>query len=125
MRAYAQSACARAGLRSELELEEPSAELPRETAIALFRVVEEGLTNTIRHAGARSVRLCFADRPDACRLLLHDDGCGFDIRPTDLHPRPGLLAIRERVRALGGSLEIESSPETGTTLRVSVPRPRG
>jgi signal transduction histidine kinase len=121
LRAYVDSACAKAGLRAQLALPEDIAPLPRDTAIALFRIVQEGVTNTIRHAGARSVALRFAVESGACRITLSDDGSGFDAADPEFSSSHGITGMRQRVRALGGQFDIESTPGSGTTLRVSIP----
>lgn len=122
LRAYVDSTCTKAGLRADLTLPEDGAPMPKETAIALFRIVQEGVTNTIRHAAARSVTLRFALEGDACHFTLSDDGCGFDAADPKFRWSHGLMGMRQRVRALGGQFEIDSAPGAGTTLRVAVPR---
>ena len=121
LRAYVESACAKAGLHAELTLSEDGAPLPKETAIALFRIVQEGVTNIIRHAGAQSVTLRFFMESNACRFTLSDDGHGFDAADPKFRWSHGIMGMRQRVRALGGQFEIESAPDAGATLRVSVP----
>ena len=121
LRAYLESACAKAGLSASLALPENDATMPRETAIALFRIVQEGVTNIIRHAAARSVTLRFELEGDTCRLTLCDDGCGFDVADSRFRWSHGIMGMRQRVRALGGRLELESAAGAGTTLRVTVP----
>jgi signal transduction histidine kinase len=122
LRAYVDSACAKAGLRASLALPEDGGAMPKDTAIALFRIVQEGMTNIIRHAGARSVTLRFDLERDACRFTLSDDGRGFDAADPRFRWSHGLMGMRQRVRALGGQFQIESAPGAGTTLRVSIPR---
>ncbi|MGA7540458.1 MAG: sensor histidine kinase [Steroidobacteraceae bacterium] len=122
LRAYVESACAKAGLRVDIALPEDGASLPKDTAIALFRIVQEGLTNIVRHAGARSVTLRFTMDGESCRFTLRDDGGGFDAAAPEFRWSHGITGMRQRVRALSGQFEIESTPGAGTTLRVSVPR---
>ena len=122
LRAYVDSACAKAGLRVELALPEDGATMPKQTAIALFRIVQEGVTNIIRHARAGSVTLLFILEPDACRIALSDDGRGFDAADPKFRWSHGITGMRQRVRALGGQFDLESAPGAGTTLRVSIPR---
>jgi signal transduction histidine kinase len=122
LRAYVDSACAKAGLRADLTLPEDCGPMAKETAIALFRIVQEGITNIIRHAGARSVTLELAVERDACRFTLRDDGRGFDAVDPKFRWSHGIMGMRQRVRALGGQFLIESAPGTGTTLRVDIPR---
>ena len=121
LRAYVESACAKAGLRAELALPEDVPPLTKDTEIALFRIVQEGIGNVIRHAGARSVTLRFALEQAACRITLSDDGAGFDAN-LEIHGSHGIAGMRQRVRALGGQFAIESTPDAGTTLRITVPR---
>jgi len=122
LRAYVDSACAKAGLRTELALPVDAAPMAKDTAIALFRIVQEGVTNVIRHASARSVALRFALESDAYRITLSDDGSGFDAADPKFRWSHGITGMRQRVRALGGQFDIQSTPGTGTTLRVTVPR---
>ena len=122
LRAYVESACAKAGLRADLTLPDDGAPMPKEIAIALFRIVQEGVTNIIRHANARCITLrCDLER-DACRFTLNDDGRGFDAADPKFRWSHGLMGMRQRVRALGGQFEIESTPGSGTTVRVSIPK---
>ena len=121
LRAYVDSACAKAGLRADLQLPEDGTPMPKETAIALFRIVQEGITNIIRHAGAHSVTLRFELDRAVCRFTLSDDGRGFDAADPRFRWSHGLMGMRQRVRALGGRVEIESTPGAGTILRISVP----
>ena len=89
----------------------------------LLRVAQEALSNALRHARARSVRVLLELRPLAVRMVVSDDGVGFD--PGDRHVRAthlGLTSMRERARDLGGSLEIVSTPGAGTEVRLEVPR---
>lgn len=122
LRAYVDAACAKAGLRTQLELPDDGAPMPKETAIALFRIAQEGVTNIIRHAGARSVTLIFVVERDVCRLSLSDDGCGFEAADPKFRWSHGITGMRQRVRTLSGQFEIESTPGSGTTLRVTIPR---
>jgi signal transduction histidine kinase len=122
LRTYVDAACSRAGLRVDMELAEEAQTLPRETAIALFRVVQEGLTNTIRHGAARHVRLVMIAQPRGFAVTLADDGCGFDPGRELVGGKTfGLMGMRQRVRSFGGSLAIDSAAGRGTTLRVEIP----
>ena len=120
LRAYVDSACAKAGLRAELALPEDGAPMPKQTAIALFRIVQEGVTNIIRHAGAQVVTLRFTLEGEACRIILTDDGRGFDAADPKFRWSHGITGMRQRVRGLGGQFDLESAPGAGTTLRVSI-----
>jgi two-component system sensor histidine kinase DegS len=127
LRTFVDAACIKAGLQVQIELAEEAQALPRDTAITVFRIVQEGLTNIIRHGAATHVRLVMTCGPRGFALLLSDDGCGFE--PAATRQTFGLMGMRQRVSSFGGSLVIESATGTGTTLRVEVPAqglpPRG
>ena len=92
-------------------------------AIALFRIVQESLNNILRHAAAHHVHITLGSLDQELHLLVEDDGRGFDAEAVDHTAHFGLLGIAERVMALGGSLEIDSSPGAGARLSVSLPLP--
>ncbi|HSU14820.1 PAS domain S-box protein [Longimicrobium sp.] len=100
-----------------------------EIETTLFRAVQEGLTNVARHAGAGAVNLVLERRSGMVGVILEDDGRGFDVEAgieAAAHARRmGLLGIRERVGMLGGTVEIESAPGSGTTLFVRLPARAG
>ena len=102
------------------QLEEIAAKDPSLLA-TLLRVARESLVNAVRHSGADEIQLLLARDPDTLlRLEITDQGTGFD--PSDLPAgRFGLTGIQERVKALGGRLEIESAVGQGTTIRVTFP----
>jgi signal transduction histidine kinase len=98
--------------------------LPAEVEIALFRVVQEAITNIAKHARAETVLIQCAARADAVSIEIEDDGRGFD--PAAVPPSPtgtglGLVGMRERVTLLGGTVEIDSSPGEGTRLVLEAP----
>ncbi len=94
-------------------------------AIACFRVVQEALTNVLRHAAARQVWIELRQSDARLELAVRDDGAGFDV-PSTLERAArgghlGLVGMRERIEILGGQLRIDSRPGHGTSLRVSFP----
>jgi signal transduction histidine kinase len=120
LRTYVESTCRQAGLGVQIEVEHTCESLSKDAAIALFRVVQEGLSNIIRHANAKVVRLEVGGDEHRCTVLLADDGQGFDSRDPALSGSHGLMGMRQRVQALNGHLDFESKPGR-TTLRVAVP----
>jgi signal transduction histidine kinase len=93
-------------------------QLPPEVATALYRIVQEGLTNVAKHAQARTVSVLLTRKNGRVALMIEDDGRGFDpARPADGF---GLQGMRERVDLLGGTLQVESRAGAGTTLAVEV-----
>jgi signal transduction histidine kinase len=84
----------------------------------LLRIVREGLTNAAVHADPHYVTVTLREKPDGYRLVIADDGRGFD--PTNVDPtRFGLVSMRERAGSFGGSFSVDSSPGAGTRLEVA------
>ncbi len=89
-------------------------------AVGLFRILQEALTNVMRHAQAHTVELRLVLEDDALCLTVSDDGCGFVVAPGRSNSF-GLVGMRERVLMLGGNLSLESRLGEGTTLSVRIP----
>lgn len=102
--------------------------VPSEVEMALYRIVQEALINVARHAQARSVSVLLENRRTSVKLIIEDDGVGFDVakvmgsraRETNL----GLYGMQERAALLGGTLTIESTPGMGTSVFVEIPTSR-
>jgi signal transduction histidine kinase len=110
------------GIPGHLEASLRDERLPSEVETTLYRIVQESLTNVVKHAGARHVSIVVMRRDRAATAIIEDDGEGFD--PGDASDGGiGLLGMRERVALLDGRLEIESSPGSGTTVVAEVPLP--
>jgi PAS domain S-box-containing protein len=95
--------------------------LPSEVETALYRVVQEALTNVVRHARASAVDVLAERRGGRVVVMVEDNGVGFDPEQTPASGQLGLLGMRERAETLGGTLTLESSPSAGTTVVVEVP----
>ncbi len=87
----------------------------------LYRIAQEALRNVVRHSRARQVSLVLEKRGDHILMIVEDDGRGFDVEAASRTGRLGLLGIRERAEMFGGTLLVESSPGSGTTLVVEIP----
>jgi signal transduction histidine kinase len=97
----------------------PAQRLPEEVETALYRIVQESLTNVVKHAQASRVSVLLTRKNGAVAAVVEDDGRGFD--PAEVADGGfGLIGMRERVTALGGRLELESG-ESGTTIAAEVP----
>lgn len=100
-------------------------ELSPAVTTTLFRIVQEAVSNIVRHAGAGSVTIVLGVSDSLVHLRIQDDGHGFDpghaSRDAVELQRLGLLGIRERAELLGGQFQIESGPEKGTILQVTIP----
>jgi two-component system sensor histidine kinase DegS len=94
--------------------------VPADIELALFRMTQEALQNVRRHAGLCRVWLNLERDGAQVRLMIADDGCGFDPRQTPA-ARFGLAGMRERVALLGGTIDIQSRPGAGTTIVITIP----
>jgi signal transduction histidine kinase len=95
--------------------------LPPSIETAMYRVVQEALTNIARHAKANHVDVLLKSRAERLLVIVEDDGIGFEVEKVMQTNRLGLVGMRERARMLGGTLTIESTPGAGTTVFVEVP----
>ena len=93
--------------------------LPSDVETALYRIVQEALTNIVKHAQARTVSIILARSALAITAVIEDDGRGFT--PGGDGDGLGLLGMGERLALLGGKLKLESSPGSGTTIVAEVP----
>lgn len=116
----------RTGIGCEVVCESDHDELDiePERATAIFRIVQEALTNVARHSEATRVDITLRDHEGNVELQIKDNGKGFDTgRVADIQ-RWGLIGMGERARAFGGKFAITTAPHQGTTIRVVIPSPR-
>jgi signal transduction histidine kinase len=102
--------------------------LSAEVETALFRIVQEALTNVAKHAQAHSVSVLLEHLGSSVKLIVEDDGVGFDVASVTTSNPPeklGLYGMRERALLLGGTLTVESTPGMGTAIFVEIPLPEG
>jgi signal transduction histidine kinase len=95
--------------------------LPPELETSIYRIVQEALTNIARHAQASAASVIIDRRRSALRIIIEDNGIGFDLRAAQGGRSLGLQGIRERAALFNGSLTIESQPGQGTSLFVEIP----
>jgi signal transduction histidine kinase len=111
----------RTGIPCEVELGVESVDLDQAAGTALFRVLQEALTNVARHAEATRVVVTLAQRPGALVLSLADNGRGFAVEAPAQTASLGLAGMRERVFSIAGEIDIQSAPGAGTTVTVTIP----
>lgn len=125
VRWYLSRQAKRAGWHVDVQVDEFLSPPPQSVAIACFRVIQEAVTNIMRHSNATSVSVSLRQHEDDLLLLIRDNGVGFDVQHAlDKAARGqsmGLLGMQERIRFLNGSISIESDPGHGTEVRVRVP----
>ncbi|MGE5452098.1 MAG: PAS domain S-box protein [Acidobacteriota bacterium] len=105
----------------ELHLEGEPFDLDDMRATAIFRVIQESLTNVAKHARASHVRVALTFEPHQVSVSIRDDGCGFDVAQASARGRFGLLGMRERILALQGHIDVRSTPGKGTEIAMAVP----
>ena len=117
---YVDQFSARTGLAVELSLPDVDPERGDAVATALFRVLQESLTNVARHAQAEKVTVCLAFKNGVWSLSVSDDGLGFIPKPGEPGDI-GLVGMRERAQNLGGRFSVTSAPGQGTRIDVDIP----
>lgn len=114
----------RAGLKIELHLDLAPDLMPQKVLTTLYRIVQEALTNIIRHSGADQVAITITHAGPMVELLVEDNGQGFPDQPLQTPKGSfGLIGIRERVLMMGGQLDIGNRPDGGARLVVKLPLP--
>jgi PAS domain S-box-containing protein len=101
--------------------EDVPAQLREDVAINLFRVLQEALSNAVKHSGASLYRVSLRRSDNELQLDVVDDGCGFDVATAMATSGLGLVSMQERLRLVNGEAVIESRPGAGTTVRASAP----
>jgi len=124
LRWYAEEFASRAGLAITVQSEEPVLRLAVPVEIALFRIAQEALMNVAKHARATRAAVTVEVEDSTVRLVIADDGIGFNRHAAGLdeHQGWGLLIMTERAQEVGGCCRIESHPGRGTRVIVEVTR---
>ena len=124
VRWYVERQAQRAGLVAEVEVGHVPQGLEPDLAVACFRIVQESVTNILRHAKATTIHVGLRQTDQWLELCIKDDGVGFSRLETSAQaanrPSLGLLGMQERAQALGGTVTIESLPGRGTEVRVRI-----
>jgi signal transduction histidine kinase len=119
LEALAERVGATSGLEIELQVDLASQRHPAALESVLYRLVQEALTNVVKHAEANGVEVSVTEQDGHIELVVHDDGRGFD--PDAMTDGFGVLGMRERAALLNGQLQIESNPGAGTAVRATIP----
>jgi two-component system, NarL family, sensor histidine kinase UhpB len=109
------------GIACDLSMNREHFTLDDQVATALFRVLQESLTNVARHARASAVTVRLQELEGEMLLIVKDNGCGLPTPSVEKKKTYGLLGMHERVKLLGGALDISSAPGSGTRIEVSLP----
>ncbi len=126
---YVENYLAPAGVKAELETQGFDRRLPPTVEITLFRVVQEAITNIVKHAQAKTAHIRLQLTDSTIIVTIEDDGVGFNARTLRRERRKGmavgLLGMEERINLLGGKLNIESQPGGGTCVHFEIPWQEG
>jgi signal transduction histidine kinase len=115
--------CDRAGIDLKINVPSDPPKLPPAMAIALFRIVQEALTNVVRYAKAKKVEIDLVQAGDTLSLVISDDGIGIPEGAQNNRLSHGISGMRHRVRALRGEFSIHGTPGRGTMIEVTLPMP--
>jgi signal transduction histidine kinase len=116
--------CRAAGLAGELAINGEPCSLPPAIELTLYRAVQEGLTNIRKHANAQQVTVLLDYRPGEISLCIQDDGAGSELDLDDLallKSSFGLFGLRERAQLLGGEMSIQTAPQKGFRMEITLP----
>lgn len=126
LRWYVRRQADRAGIEVTLRGDLSSGPLSADVQTACFRIIQEAVTNVVRHAAAHRMVVEFRAGENGVDIAVRDDGVGFDLRSARRGPSPerglGLLGMEERAALAGGVVEVDSTPGTGTEVRVRFPQ---
>jgi PAS domain S-box-containing protein len=109
------------GIVVEFSAHEVPKSLPKDTALCLYRIVQEGLRNVVKHSRAKQARVELVGTPDGVQLSIRDSGVGFDPTRAKRRSGLGLSSMKERARLVQGSVTLRSQPHGGTTIVVRAP----
>ena len=111
----------RGNLQCEVAVRPVDIQLPSSISIALFRILQEALTNILRHANARKAWITLEQVEDGLHFEIRDDGVGLPPGSEQKRLSHGILGMRQRATSLGGQFRIRSGPGAGATITIFVP----
>ena len=113
--------CSRGSLRCTMAMPDDDLVIEPDAAIALYRIVQEALTNIVKYASAKNVRVALERLPDTLQLTIEDDGVGIRDDAQSNRLSHGIVGMRQRVKALHGEFSIGRREEGGTRIQVAIP----
>ena len=119
------SLCAELTERGKLKVEFNQTGFPavldRDVTLCVFRIAQEGLRNCVKHSGAESARVMLTKTRNAVRLVVSDNGCGFNTKTALMEKGLGFISMKERLHVLGGRMNVYSRLLRGTRIEITVP----
>jgi signal transduction histidine kinase len=111
----------RTDIEVDCQIENVPSQIPKPIELCLYRVAQESLWNAVKHSGASRISVRLAGKNRQLLLEVSDNGCGIDSAGDPPSKGLGLASIKERIRLVSGTVEIQSQPEKGTSITASVP----
>ena len=121
LRSFCREVSEQSGVEVEFTHGNSPDSLPRDISLALFRVAQEALHNAVKYSGERRFEVHLQGKFDGIELDVRDQGVGFDIATAKTMGGLGLVSMRERVHLVNGTINIDSKPNAGTRIHVTVP----
>ena len=124
VRSLCQELSAKEKLKVEFQQSGFPADLPKDVTLCVFRIAQEALHNCVKHSGAAMARVVLETTSEEIRLSVSDDGRGFEMDSEAMKKGLGFTSMRERLRSVGGEMQVHSQPRHGTVIEVSIPLAR-
>lgn len=121
LRGFCREVGAARGLKVRFESNGVPRDLPNEISLCLYRIAQESLQNAVKHSGAAFANVIVEAADGEIRLTVSDNGCGFDPESVKSKESLGLISMQERIRAVNGTLVIDSVPDAGTKVEAIAP----
>jgi signal transduction histidine kinase len=109
------------GIKVDFDAAKVPRELPNDVSLCLYRIAQESLQNVVKHSGASTANVSICEEGGEVRLAVSDNGSGFDPDAPSSKKSIGLTSMKERARAVSGTLTVQSAPGTGSKIEVHVP----
>jgi signal transduction histidine kinase len=124
LRGFCREAGAANGLKVSFKAKNVPGSLPNDHSLCLYRIAQEALQNAVKHSGASIANVELGCDDNVVKLVVSDNGSGFDTDAVRAKESLGLISMHERIRAVYGTLSIDSVPDSGTKIEARVPLPR-
>lgn len=123
LRGFCRETGAVRGIKVGFDAKDVPRDLPNDISLCLYRIAQESLQNTVKHSGASFANVVLSVNDGIVKLMVSDNGCGFDTESVKSKEALGLISMDERIRAIQGTLTIESVIDSGTKIEAHVPLP--
>jgi signal transduction histidine kinase len=121
LRSHLETVCANTNLLYSIEVDSSFPSLPSTIETTIYRIIQESITNIVKHAQAKLIQLRFKRIDHSCIVQIADDGIGFDSSNAKSQSGIGLISMRERAQMIQAKLDIKAEPSVGTLITLSVP----